>query len=284
MFFFQITSRAPLKPVNIPTPKPLPVVPPLEKPSALESSQLPTSSICSTGLISMQKTLPRAQAPLAQPIRSNAQPKRTFNLLSNDSDSDDQEDNASGVLFKFDKNPVPIKRARPPNPNVAPSKSNDKTDSELFAFSSTAASQKLIASQRSTQLDKTNQRPPNQNRSDSRLCRSIISNMLTMSIQAIPITRTGWMSGKAVKKEEVTVDGEHDVFSVPKSETDEDGCESKAWIDQIKNPFEVRIRKMHLVNRSYSNVSTTSEANTTVSGKNFKAFVKVFVFLFYFRF
>lgn len=203
-------------------------------------------------------------------MRSNNQSrKRVFNLLSNNSDSDDNEDDdASGALFKFDKNPVPIKRVKPPIASAATAKSHDTTDSELFAFSSTSSSQKL-ASQRTTQpATKANNRLPNQ--SINRLCKTIVSNMLNMSIQAIPITRTGWMSGKAIKKEEPNVDDESGLLSTKPEDCEGD---SKAWIDQIKNPFEVRIKKMHLVNRTTSMISVTH--NSTVGGKNFKAFVKV---------
>lgn len=281
VYCFQSTTRVPLKPVNVPKAKPV-AAPPLEKPPH-ESSQVLSNSICSSGFISKQKTLPRVQnAPASsnQPIpRSNSQTlKRTFNLLSNDSDSDnDTADNSSGALFKFAKNPVPIKRAKPPNANVAQSKFNDSTDSELFAFSSTASSQKL-ATQRNKPPAKANNCMPDQ--SDGRLCRTIMANMLNMSIQPIRITRTGWMSGRAIKKEELTVDGEPSSLLVAKAESDEDCGESKAWLDRIKNPFEVRIKKMNLVNRSTS-VAPSSEFNATVIGKkNFKAFVKVFCIFF----
>lgn len=244
-----------------------------------ESTQQSTGSICSSGFISKQKTLPRVQpidASINQLNRSNIQTaKRTFNLLSNDSDSDDSEDNASGAFFNFDKNPIPIKRAKPQNTIVAQTKSNDDNDSQLFAFSNTASSQKLATQRSKPTTSKPNDQQPN--RSSSRLCKTIMFNMQNMSIQPVQVTMTGWMTSSTIKKEEPFEDGEHSLLAA-KTEADENGCDSKAWIDQIKCAFEVRTKKMHLVNRTVS--KTSSALNVSTSSKNFKTFVKVCIFVY----
>lgn len=229
-----------------------------------EPSQSSTQSTTSSGFLKptdlqrSQTTVPAEPQPTKTNLNRTAIPKRKFNLLSENSDEDD-DDEGDG-LFKFDKNPVPIKRAKPD------SVPKDEDNSTLFAFSSSAASSQAVTTRKAPAARK--EIPAS--RSETSLGRTIQS-LHNMSIKPVQITLlTGWLSRSDVKKEE----GEPDSL-VPKSEMDESGdpADSKHWVNQIQNAFEVRVRKMQLVNRS---VASSAGLNVSdAGGKNYKAFVKV---------
>lgn len=212
-------------------------------------------------------TADAAAAAVTIPSASSnaASRKRAHNLLLSDSDDDsDNDDNKSSNLFQFNAaSAAVVKRSR------LSKNTPQANDSQMMVGSNTADSQCTQPSERNTvSITSRNSIYPN---------RRNTTRLLNMSVQPIHISLlSGWMSKNSIKCVIKMEDDKNTIKceSVDRKPTlkadgsvdEADRIDSKAWLDQLRPGFVVRVSRMKLA----SNV-----VQGQTGERNFKGFAKV---------
>lgn len=153
---------------------------------------------------------------------------------------------------------------------------SDDDDDDLFAFDSSAPKK-----QKKTNVRETNTRSQNStgakannetntNKTNSENTKPIKPKFQLPPKKPVEIPTDGWLSKSLCSMKIKTEDTKENIK--------EESLNSSAWVNSLKGGFEVRVKPMNLVSRSFREASVNgvnSNATTTSSGKNFKAFVKV---------